>query len=243
MDLLDTELVLLDGRCRPEIQARVDRAKARLASVAANPELPEPVAKFLADAKNEALTNGKLIFRHIHLSSCSVCKQRAGYAKYTRYSRHHKKGADNYDRPLTFGGFELAERFVTTRGYATLGCCEECWKQIQPALADSLAGVEAEIPEKITGAAPSFVRYQNRHCTKCGWTGHEGEMRKLPTLMRDGYFPGGCPKCQAQSGLFSREVETADGFTVVPATVKFTPPNVRDLPKVEPRPEPDGMPF
>ena len=87
MDLLDTELVVLDGQCRPEIQSRVDAAKARLASVAANPDLPEPVAKFLADVKNEALTNAKLVFLHIRLRLCSVCGKRAGYAKYTRSGR------------------------------------------------------------------------------------------------------------------------------------------------------------
>lgn len=237
MDLLDTELVLLDGRCRPEIQARVDQAKARLASIAANPELPEPVAKFLADARNEAENTGKLVWRHIRLRSCSVCKKQAGYAKYTRYGRYHKKGDDNHDRPLTFAGYELADRSVTIRNYATLGCCHECWMRIQPELARTLSDVRAEIAEQITGRPPTLIRYKNRQCTKCGWTGHEGEMRKLPTLMGDGYYAGGCPKCQAESTLFGNDIKLIDGYTVVPTSIKFAPPNKRDLPKAKPRPE------
>lgn len=70
--------------------------------------------------------------------------------------------------------------------------------------------------------APLWTRHSNRRCTKCGWEGHEGEMGRLMTLMGDGYYPALCPECGAGDRLFSRDVETRDGFTVVPKEVAAT---------------------
>jgi hypothetical protein len=213
MNLLDIELVLLDGQCRPEIQKEVDAAKERLEVVLELVNIPPTVAGFIADVVREAKTGGKLSYRIVSLRKCEVCGHRCDYDIYTRYSSNHKKGDKNYDRPIMFNGIDLSNSLVSVRGYATLGCCLDCWKIAQPVLIERLKNVVSEIPEKITGEKPKFKRYKRKKCTECGWVGHEGQMRKLRTLMGDGYYPGGCPKCGVENSFFSpNKIESLNEF-------------------------------
>lgn len=220
MNLTDDELILLDGKCRPGIQKEVDAAKTRIATIAANPDIRCEDAKFIADALTEARTHGELSFTREQLRHCLVCNRSAGYAKYARAGRYHRKGQNNTNRPLTFYGVELANRFVRMKGYATLGCCLECWTRIQPLLVEKLAGVEAEISHYITGQPPNFKRYKKAHCKECGWEGHQGQMRQLNALM-GGQYPGGCPNCKAENRVFGATlIETVDGYVIVPQEQK-----------------------
>ena len=88
-------------------------------------------------------------------------------------------------------GVELGYRFIGFTGHAVCGCCDECWEQAKPLMGAALAEVEAAIPEAFTGYPPRFERYDNAQCTRCGWTGHEGQMKGRRTLMGDGTYPGG----------------------------------------------------
>lgn len=216
LSLTDEELIHLDQRCRPETQRHVDNAKLRLESRANLPDVPPAIADFVANVCIEARTEGKLIFRSLGIRYCDVCKRHGGYAKYAGTTRYHKKGDENRDRPLTMSGYDLAHRFVTTKGYASLGCCVECWKVAQPLLAEALKDVRAEIPTAILGAPNRLKRYGNRVCTKCGWTGHEGQMRQRHTLMGDGKYFAGCPNCKAENLFLGPDlIKSADGFQVV----------------------------
>jgi hypothetical protein len=40
-------------------------------------------------------------------------------------------------------------------------------------------------------------------------------MIDLPTLMGNGYYKGGCPKCSARNQLFTYNIKDIEGFTIV----------------------------
>lgn len=237
VSLTDTELVILDGRCRAEVQAVVDQAKARLAMGAKLAHLPANLAGFIADAVAEAEGEGRLTFQWKSIRSCALCGKDAGYAVHTRSGRYHRKGDTNYDKPRYLNGIEIARRFITIRGHAALGCCAECFNALKPALQETLADVRAEIPEMLLGRPSRFRRFSRARCTECGWEGHEGQMRQLLTWMGDGYYPGGCPKCPAINDFGVRKIETVDGFEVVEVAPP-APPSAPDIPTLAETPPP-----
>jgi hypothetical protein len=214
--LTDEELALLDGKCQAKVQKEVDKAKERLSLGQNLGLIPLTHRDFVTRIIQEAQANGELSFTRKSLSSCKVCGKSAGYAKYTRNSKYHDKGDPNYKRPLTFPGVDLASRFVTIRGRATMGCCWTCWKTVKEYLPEALKDVKAQIPESITGYAPKFKKHDNRKCKKCGWKGHKGEMGRLPCAMSRGTYAGKCPQCDAKNLAFGPTViKTATGFVVV----------------------------
>ena len=211
--LTDDELVLLDGRCAEKVQLAVDGAKARIRSRVEHADLAPSAAGLVADVVSEALTSGLLVFRAVRARHCSLCGKNAGYGVYKSGLR---RGQPNYDRPLTFAGFEFARRFVSVQNYISVGGCAECVTPAVPAIVEALRGVPAEIPEKLRAEGdPARKRWDNRRCTQCGWEGHSGEMRQERTLMGDGTYPAGCPECEARNGFGRHPVELRDGFVVV----------------------------
>lgn len=214
VSLTDAELLLLDGKCRPEVQQVVESARERLAAMEQYSDLTPKEAAFIADAMAEARENLKLVCQRVAISSCRICGESGGYAVYKRAGRYHRKGETNYDKPLSLAGVELAIRVVRMKGYPTLGCCTSCFEKIKPDLLEALKPIEAELPEALTGEPPRFKRYDNRFCTKCGWEGHEGQMRMLPALF-GGKYPGGCPECDASNVFMgSRDIEARKGYTL-----------------------------
>ena len=210
--LTDPELVLLDGQVDEKVQRKVDDAKARLAAASVLAHLTPAQAGFVADVVSRAQRDGKLVYHLKRFRSCSICGRHAGYAKYKSGPR---KGLDNWDRPLSFAGIDLGWQFVQIEGHPVCGGCQDCVKPLLPDIADALRGVWAEVPPQLRAdGEPVRKKHGNRHCRKCDWSGHEGEMRWERTLMGDGRYPAYCPSCGA-GGAFSRDVETADGFVVV----------------------------
>ncbi|MEW6670046.1 MAG: hypothetical protein AB1512_32955, partial [Thermodesulfobacteriota bacterium] len=174
-------------------------------------------ARFIADALREAQENGQLVLQWTRLQHCSYSGKSAGYAKHKRSGKYHRKGDTDFRKPLTMAGVELASRFLRLQGYASLGCCAEFWDAVRPKLAARLEDVRAEISKEITGHPPKWKRFNRMRCMACGWVGHEGQMGKLPCLMR-GEYPGVCPGCGARNEVFGkRAVEFDKGFEVVPA--------------------------
>ncbi len=212
--LTDDELVVLDGKCGEELQQEVDKAKKRIAARSEFPELLNEESAFIASLVAEANQYGRLIFSRESIRTCKICGKNGGCAVRTRNGRHHRKGDKNYDKPLYLAGLEFAYRFVTMKGYPSLGCCVDCWNKIKPFAAKSLAEVKAVIPEAITGFPPRFTYQSNMRCLSCGWEGHEGQMIHEPTIMGNGTYPARCPKCNALNSLFSLQVKTTDGFTL-----------------------------
>lgn len=215
VSLTADELVLLDGKTRPEIQKEVDAAKEAKALEAFVDNAAE--ARFIAEAVREAEANGILVCRWIQLHYCGYTGKSAGYATHRRSGKFHRKGETDYSKPLSMSGVDLANRFVTIKGHATLGCCREFWDGVRPKLAARLEDVKAEIAEEITGHSPRWRRFDKRRCTVCGWNGHDGQMRKLPAIM-GGYYPGQCPSCGAKNLPLGRSVVelVAGEFELVP---------------------------
>jgi hypothetical protein len=213
--LIDEELALLNGKCRPEIQVKVNAALERLSYDSHIEHIPEKYKDITRSIIQEAKTQGKLIYRNRRLRHCPVCDKRAGYATYTRNSRYHRKGEKNLNRPLTMLGIELASRVIRMEYHADVGMCETCWEELKPYLVSILTPIKAAIPEQITGVKPVWEWYPNRHCLECDWNGHEGELGKLPAIM-GGHYPGQCPNCGARNNPLGKTiVETVKGFTLV----------------------------
>lgn len=212
LHLTDEELVVLDTQCTPETQAHVNAAKARLGSVAAYPGLTPGQASLLADAVTLAKTTGLLRLQYAQLRSCSSCGKQGGYR---RFKSGWRKGEQDHKRPLVFPGLEMGVSHL--QGHAGCGGCRECVETITPALTEALRGVQAQVPEKLRAEGePIRKRHPNKHCTKCGWSGHEGEMGQLRTVMGDGYYPGACPQCFEQNRFLGATIiESAPGFTIV----------------------------
>lgn len=212
VSLTDDELALLDGRCSEKVQEAVDGALARIAARTSHPDLAPDHAGLVADVVAEAHKNGRLVFWRERIRRCPLCGTSPGYVAYKSGPR---RGRPNYDKPRHLDGHEFAYRFVTVQGHVSVGGCADCVNPLLPTIAEALRGVPAQVPPVLRAEGePERVRHNNRRCTKCGWTGHEGQMGRLPTLMGDGSFPALCPECGA-GGHFSRVVEFAEGFVVV----------------------------
>lgn len=218
VDLLDDELVLLDGKVREEAQLEVDRAKARVAMREVFPELAHSQSGFIADVVGLATLERTLVFRHTDLRICPMCDRRPGYAKRTRTSSKGYKGEPDYSKPIHMRGVEFKHTFISVKGFPVLGCCNACFDIIREPLLSALENVEAELPEKLMGYPPKYRFFRNRKCKKCRWTGHEGEMPRLPSLMGGGSFPGVCPGCGYHVGLFDKTLEMVEGGVLVPAS-------------------------
>lgn len=210
--LTDEQVLLLASVDEDETQEAVSLARLRL----------EYEAKGLhwwsADVRIEAETAGRLQLARKDLQACDLCGKRAGYAKYARATRNHRRGDNNYGRPLSMLGVDLAVRAVTVRGRASLGCCNDCWGEVKDSVSQALVGVRAEVPEGISGEPVRWRWHAIRRCEKCGWEGGEHLVRRLPCLMGGGTYPGKCPACGASSRpLCASVLETLPGFVLVPA--------------------------
>ena len=208
-------MLVLDGKASDEVQKEIDEVKSKIAHLKSIDSDDPEVSNFIAKVLLECEENGQLVHYHISLRSCDICNKRAGYAKHKRRGRYHNKGDDNHKRPLSFGGIELAKRFVTMQGHARLGCCSGCMSKIKEPLSIRLRDVKAEIPESLTGFPPKWKKWDRMKCKECGWEGHEGQMGQLPAMM-GGYYPGQCPKCEAKSLPLGRTMfNHIDGFDLV----------------------------
>jgi hypothetical protein len=217
--LTDEELLLLDGKAGAEIQERIDRVKRALA-LSAEQDMDLAEARFIADALAEAEKMGRLVFERRRLRQCAYSGESAGYARYARSSRYHRRGDINPEKPLFLPGVELASRFIRVEGHAVVGCSWRFWERVGPKLAARLGGVKAEIPEEISGRPPAWKWHPRKECGACGWKGHEGEMGLVPTVVGSGYYPGRCPSCGVENGIFSNIVRAVPGFELRPAKDK-----------------------
>lgn len=217
VDLLDTELLVLDGHCRPEVQALVEAAKRRQEAVARIVRLSPARSALIADIAEYARVHGSI--RHIRedIRYCPVCKRSEGYYQYGRTTRYHRKGDVDHNSPRRFTGWDFSDNFVRVQGHVSLGCCDQCYDAIKQALVAELADVQAQVPESITGHPPKWLKAFHQTCGNCGWTGHEYELELLPRMIGSGYYHGRCPRpnCGAEKGLFDRAIKTEKTFSVV----------------------------
>ena len=187
------ELLSLDGSCRPEIQDKVDAVKQQRKYVIDCPEVYQEIIQVILEG---AERTGELkYYRGGRLNYCPVCETSAGYATYKRNSRYHQKGEPNHSRPLSFSKHEVGNTQM----------CQQCFVAIKPYLLPYLTTIKAEVSQHLAGEPPRWKRYYHITCKKCGWSGHEGELGKLRTMMADGYYHGECPSCNEQSLPFKRD--------------------------------------
>jgi hypothetical protein len=207
--LTDAELMALDGRCSPTVQAAVNAATARVRAATTWPGLPHGLAGLVADTVTEARRTGAITYRATRLRSCDWCHREAGYAT---YQTGRRAGTVNRSRPLAFPGVEMSTRPLTV-GLVHLGACRECMAAVTPVLVDALRDVIAETPTELSAPGrPMYRRHGIRHCTRCGWAGHDGQMRAVPG--EAGPRSVGCPNCPAVNNG-SPVIEPVDGFVVL----------------------------
>lgn len=211
--LTDEQLLHLDGVCDDDVQQKVDAARNRIE--AAKGKDNAELWHLIADMKTHAEANMKLDCTYKRGRKCRICGTGGGYWPYTRSSRCHRRGDPNFDRPKLIEGVDFDTSFVTIKDSIRLGCCRECFEKHRETIVDALKDVRAELPERLTGKLPRYRQYKNRKCTKCGWEGHEGEMGRVLALIGSGTVPAKCPKCKVVKGIFGREIDIADGYTLV----------------------------
>lgn len=231
LSLTDSEMVFLDGACRPEVQAEVDAAKTRLAAASRYGDLPPALAGFIADVLAAASAEGRLRFAGRHLRRCSLCGDSPQPA-YVLYKSGPNRNRPNYKKPRYLAGVDLASGFVGVEGSVRLGGCGSCIETVKPYLVEALATVRVELPDQLAAeGAVRFRRHDRQRCVKCGWEGHEGQMGRLRTVMGDGTYPGVCPGCGAERLplSFERVFESVEGFEVVEVAPPPAPPPPPEL--------------
>ncbi len=205
--LSDADLSKLVNSDDDAIRAAAQQSACRLAAPRRWSDVPAHVAALIADVLDEA-KSGRLIWRGVAISHCRYCDARSEWKKPPRKKRE-------YEHKLS--GVEFADRFVVISGHISVGGCGVCVDLATPALRTELSRMQVQLPSSLRiDGAPLLRRWDRCRCRKCEWTGHEGQLGKLRTVMGDGDYPGRCPSCGAERRLLGPDpFEKLDGFDVV----------------------------
>lgn len=216
LDLTDEQLAALCERSdlTDEQREAADRATARVAvaDVARSRGAADVDARFVAAVIDDGRTEGRLAYYGVRSEyRCDLCGARPDPILY-KSGRRRGEVKTSGSHVL----MEHAERFVRITGYASLGCCKACAARVHPLLVDLLATEAIEVPQPLAAEGrPAFKRQPLVTC-ECGWSGHEGEMLPMPTLLDRGTYPGKCPSCSVEKVPFGRDPFTRlGGFVVV----------------------------
>lgn len=199
------ELLKLDGNVPQEIQKVIDEAKK------------ESSYGFDLPVMNEILKqsekNGKLTWTYKQIRSCDYCDKKSDYHRYPRNGRYHSKGDKNFDKPIYYSGIKFNEGFVTIKGYGDM-CSECCGKhKVKERLIDYILEHDFKVQVMKNDYKPGkYLKDDIRICYDCGEEMLESKMTKEMTMMGDGYYPSGCPKCGAKSLPFGRSHTTTNKF-------------------------------
>jgi len=207
VSLSDDDLAKLTGSDDTDTRSAAEAAASRLAAPARWPDLTPHVAALVADVLAEAHREGRLIYRTMMISFCRYCGAKSTWEKSKRRRR---------DYEAKISGVEFAHRFVTIQGHISVGGCRACFDAALPVLRTELARFPVELPQALRTDAPAYRRWARCRCKKCEWSGHEGQLGKLRTVMGDGYYQGKCPNCGAERHFMGPDpFEHLDGFDVV----------------------------
>ena len=135
--LADHEILLLDGRCLPATQAKVERAKQRVETRERFRGLSYEHAGFVSDVSAGAQEAGAVRFFTETMAHCLVCGKRGGY-------RLDRKGRPNVDRPLLLSGCQ----FWFAQG-SHEKCCDACLRVVKPFIRQMLEEKDLRVPEAL----------------------------------------------------------------------------------------------
>jgi hypothetical protein len=208
ISLSDEDLATLTVSVDADVRAAANAARDRLSAPARFPVIPPHVAALITDVLAEAKANGRLIQRGVSVSLCRYCGAHSEWKKPPR---------KRTERECPVAGVEFADRFLIISRHISVGGCRACVDQALPILRAELATFPVQLPSALRlEGATVYERWDRCRCKHCKWTGHDGQLGKLRTLMGDGYYPGKCPSCGAERlPLGADPFERLDGFDVV----------------------------
>ena len=209
VSLTDEDLLKLAESADHATAQAAAKCAERVALVERLKDVPAHIAGLVADAVAEARESGELVYYNRRISRCAHC---GATSTWTKPARRRK------EVEVQLSGVELARRFVYVQGHVSVGGCSECVKAAAPIIAAELSGVPAQLPSQIVAEGVStWVKWGRVKCKKCNWTGHEGQLGRLPAIM-GGTYPGRCPSCSAERMPFGLDpFEHIDGFELIEA--------------------------
>ena len=179
MDLTDEEYLVLDGKCRPEIQAYVDRAKSFFAKIEAG--LPEYLAAILAEAER----TGVMQASNDSGSTCTRCGAVGSHQPL--YVRGPKKGQENpRKRRVYYGRVSVCGQYF----------CHGCWEVVVEKIK---AAIEPLYEVKIPGVETKAILDVELRCDKCERSFWKSDMEHQSRFSYGGYLK--CPTTNCKGEL------------------------------------------
>lgn len=205
-ELTDTEILLLDGKVNKEVQDKIDFIK-RAKFHSENPV----IAKIIENS----LQLGTFKADRESIRYCGLCKSGYKYEKHTRNGKYHKKGDFNLKKPIYINGWKINRGFISIANMGDF--CDECNKKDNIISSVKFIILEKNLPiELLRDKDTKFKKDDKRICFNCKEPMFESEMSQSPTMMGNGYYPAGCPKCKAESVFFGPSHKTTDEFRMRP---------------------------
>lgn len=202
------------GLCRKEISIIADKI-VKTHEIIEKYGVSENIASMASSIIDRAKQQGRLIYRKTYVSRCPCCGRNDGYHTVKRETKYKRKGSPDYDNPKVFPAWEFCDSFITIRNSIYMGFCESCKDLGLSVLKEELKNIQVEVPSEVLGERCRWKKWLNMKCMKCDWTGHEGQMGLLPTLFDGGRYRGICPSCKAENRIFTTNIVTTEGFTMV----------------------------
>jgi len=202
LSLTEDEVLVLDQKCRPEIQKEVELVKtARATAVGFGDHIPQHLKDCLGRIVSYAITNK--VLKHdgckCVIFSCTSCKVCPGKIYYKSGPRKGQFKDWNKHYLHHIAGEHL---------------CGDCYSVAKQELPAKLQNVEADI--LFDGVQRRFVWDYYVTCKTCKHKCTYYQMLPMQAIM-GGYYPGKCPnsQCNGESIIFSSHYESHYGEKVL----------------------------
>ena len=214
VQLVATELLLLDGKVSEKTQAIINKMKAENSYGFDFPLIGEVLRK--------SEEKGKLTWGHKRIRSCPYCDKKYDYVQYPRNSATHSKGDKNYDKPIYYNGIEFHPGIVNVIGVGDI--CTDCaakYHVLQSAI-DYILDNDLRVEIQKNDYRDSEYFYdEESECFKCHQPMWESEMGRSRTVFDNGTYPSTCPHCGAESKMFGSSHKTTKNFRLVKGDLKL----------------------
>lgn len=209
IELIYNELLLLDGEVSESAQRVIDDAKKEQSFGFDLPLINEVIKK------SEQI--GTLSWTYKSIKHCPYCDKKYAYHKRKRATKYHRKGSEDYSKPIYYSGIAFNEGFVTIQGVGDMctDCCSK-YNVIETVVNYILDNdLKIEIKPRDYKDKTKYIKDDIRICFECKQEMQESKMGKLPAMM-SGYYPGKCPNCGAESlPLFGPSHKHTDKFVMI----------------------------